>query len=478
MQQKQFIDLVEKILAQKAETPDIELKAAKVGAPDAIYDSLSSFSNTTGGIIIYGINEKDDYNICGVKDPAALEKRIVEQANEMEPTIRPIINIFKYKGKYLLAIEVPELDTFNKPCFYKGKGKFKGSYIRVGEADLPMTEYEIYSYDAFKHKAEDELRTNSRLDINTFNENFLNSFISKATIIKPNLMNLDKLTLSKINGFLDNKEQPTICGIMLFGKYPQLISPNLDIIAVKCSTNEYGIEDSNGVRFIDNKRLDGSIPQMLQAAINFIQSNMKRSTVISKQGKREDVSEYPLKAIREIVLNALIHRDYSIHTENEPIRIIMYNDRIEISNPGGLYGRLTLDELGKTKSDVRNPFIAAALEIMEVTENRYSGIPTIYSEMKTAGLLSPKFENSRGSFKVTLFNEKKNNAIDDDFILKITAFCSVPRSKNVLAKEFGFDEKHPSHFINNYILPLIEKGILAYTLPNKPKSKFQRIVKI
>lgn len=89
-----------------------------------------------------------------------------------------------------------------------------------------------------------------------------------------------------------------------------------------------------------------------------------------------------MKAIREIILNALIHRDYSTHTENEPIRIEIYPDRIEISNPGGLFGRLTVDELGKMKGDVRTPFLAAALEIMDTTENRYSGIPTIYAEMK------------------------------------------------------------------------------------------------
>lgn len=89
---------------------------------------------------------------------------------------------------------------------------------------------------------------------------------------------------------------------------------------------------------------------------------MKVSTVIDKTGHRNDVYEYPVKAVREIILNALIHRDYSIHTENDPIRIEMYPDRMEISNPGGLYGRLSLDNLGKIKADVRNPFMAAALD--------------------------------------------------------------------------------------------------------------------
>ncbi|MBR4628887.1 MAG: hypothetical protein IKO57_00365 [Treponema sp.] len=145
-----------------------------------------------------------------------------------------------------------------------------------------------------------------------------------------------------------------------------------------------------------------------------------------------------------------------------------YPNRLEVSNPGGLYGRLTLDGLGKTKADVRNPFLAAALEILDKTENRYSGIPTIYAEMKKLGLLEPKFENQRGTFKVTLYNQRK---LQNDITEKIIEFCRKPRSKDVLAKEFGFDEKHPAYFINNYIVPLINEEKLKYTIPDKPKSK-------
>lgn len=116
------------------------------------------------------------------------------------------------------------------------------------------------------------------------------------------------------------------------------------------------------------------------------------------------------------------------------------------------------------------------MEVTENTENRYSGIPTIYNEMKNANLMKPKFEDDRGIFKVTLYNTKQNEVINENFISKIMEICKCPRSKEYLAKAFGFDEKHPSYFINNYIKPLIDKGILKYTIPNKPKSKNQRIV--
>ena len=215
---------------------------------------------------------------------------------------------------------------------------------------------------------------------------------------------------------------------------------------------------------------------MLEGTLVFLRKNMKTKIVINSQtGRRENIPEYSMEALREAVANALIHRDYSIHTENEPIRLIIYDDRIEITNPGGLYGRLSINDLGKVHSDIRNPFIASILETLEITENRYSGIPTIYAEMKKAGLIEPKFESDRGKFKVTLYNLKKEDIVNDDFISKIKLYCKIPRTKESLAKHFGYDEKHPAYFINSYVVPLIEKGILAYTIPTKPKSKNQKI---
>ena len=302
--------------------------------------------------------------------------------------------------------------------------------------------------------------------------------MNKLISLKPNLSNVDEQTLLKINGIITKDNYPTICGIMNFAKYPQIFSPNLDIVAVRCSTNEYGVEDENGIRFIDNARIDGSIKEMLKNAISFVLKNTKKATKVNNFGVREDVLEYPIKAIREIILNALIHRDYSIHTENDPIRITIFNDRIEVTNPGGLYGRLTIDDLGKVHSDIRNPFIASILEVLEITENRYSGIPTIYAEMEKAGLMAPKFENERGTFKVTLYNRRKSEVIDDKLVDDIKKFCQTPRTKESLAKNFGYDEKHPAYFMKSYIIPLITQGILAYTIPNKPRSKNQKIYTI
>lgn len=131
-----------------------------------------------------------------------------------------------------------------------------------------------------------------------------------------------------------------------------------------------------GERFIDNMRIEGNLSDMLSLALQFVKRNMTVSTKIDPEtGIRSDIPLYPLTAIREILLNAMIHRDYSIHTQFAPVVLQMYEDRLVLENPGGLYGRMTVDELGEVSTDTRNPFIARIMETLGLVENRFSGIP-------------------------------------------------------------------------------------------------------
>ena len=237
---------------------------------------------------------------------------------------------------------------------------------------------------------------------------------------------------------------------------------------------------SVGERFIDNRRLEGSLTQMLNDALIFIRKNMKIKTIIdSETGIRKDHTEYPVIAIRELVLNALIHRDYSIHTETTPITITMYSDRIEIENPGGLYGRMTLDNLGLVSADTRNPYIAGALEIMGETENRYSGIPTIRSAMKEANLPQPIFESNRGIFKAILYNESieepKATSKTTSITEQVLNFCRTPKSRHELEERFKGDITI-SYLMSKYIKPLIAENKIALTKPETPKVKTKNTI--
>ena len=172
---------------------------------------------------------------------------------------------------------------------------------------------------------------------------------------------------------------------MLFGLYPQAFYPQLCIVATSVPGREMGELDLYGHRFLDSKRIEGTLVDILEGAVAFVRNNMRVSTKIDPEsGERIDCPQYPIVAVREAILNALMHRDYSFHTEGMPIQLILYSDRLEIINPGGLYGRMTVDQLGEVQPDTRNPALVTAMETLGKAENRYSGIPTIRYEIGRA----------------------------------------------------------------------------------------------
>lgn len=475
----ELITLVDRVRKQMCEQQNIELKSAAKGTPQKLYDTLSSFSNQPGGgIIIFGIDEKNDFAINGVYDARQLQTDVTNQALQMEPVVRPVFTVAEIEGKTVVSAEISECDIFEKPCFYRGSGRLRGSYVRVGEADMPMTEYEIYSYEVFKRNIQDELRIVERADMSDFDQNSLSIYFGKLRDMKPNLAKQTNEKILQLQGLIDHGH-PTLAGVMMLGIYPQAYFPQLSVTAMVVDGTELGEMGENGERFIDNQRIEGTLPQMLDGTLAFIRRNTKNATVIDENGNRADRPEYPLIAIREIVLNALIHRDYSIHTENAPIRVILYKDRMEVENPGGIYGRLTIDELGKAAADTRNPFIAGCMEVLQETENRFSGIPTIIAEMKKAGLNPAVFESKRGMFKVTLYNahREKNHSNFENLsepMRKILEYCSQPRSREEIAKLLNIETTY--YAITKYIRPLLEMGKLQLTLPDKPKSKKQKYV--
>ena len=213
---------------------------------------------------------------------------------------------------------------------------------------------------------------------------------------------------------------------------------------------------------------------MLSGALQFVKRNMRTKTIINeKTGQREDRTDYPVTAIREAVINALVHRDYSIHTEGMSIQLIMFQDRLEIRNPGGIYGRMRVDQLGKVQPDTRNPVLASALEVMHITENRYSGIPTIWMEMDRYQLEQPEFVDERGSFIVRLYHKtkEKTEAIHTEEAMDLILFCRTPRTRKEICEYLGLSSV--TYAIQKHVLPLVEAGQLKMSLPDKPKSPRQ-----
>lgn len=473
MQAEELIKLVQNIQSRKSESQTIELKSAAKGCPERLFNTLSSFSNQDdGGIIIFGIDETDNYIIKGVYDPQDLQKRVTEQCKQMEPVVRPLFTLCEIDKFIVVSAEIPGVDISERPVFYKGVGRIKGSYIRVGESDEQMNEYEIYSYEAFRKRIRDDIRIVENSELLFFDETRLNNYLTAVKRERRNLANNvpDKEILNLMG--VTSSGVPTLAGVMTFSRYPQAYFPQLCITAVSLPGTEMGATGIEGERFIDNKRITGAIPEMLEEAVDFVMRNSRTKTIIDDNGKRIDKPEYPIKAVREAILNALVHRDYSIHTENVPIRIEMYRDRMEVINSGGLYGKLTIDALGKVQPETRNACLANILELLNITENRYSGIPTMRAEFSKAGLPMPEFSVKHGEFKVTMKNGYHSESTS--LVDSILDFCSIPRSRTELV---SFTGKSRNYTMGHIINPLLASGKLKMTMPEKPKSSNQQYVR-
>ena len=475
----ELLELLNEIQGKRYETRRLELKAAESGCPKRLYDTLSSFSNQDeGGIIVFGVDEKNEFNECGVYDPQDLQKKINEQCLQMQPAIRPLLTVAEKGGKNFVSAEIPGIDITERPCYYQGKGRLKGSYVRVGDSDEPMTEYEIYSYEAFRKKYQDDIRPVQRASLSVLNRDLIDAYIARLKTNKPHLASLRDEDVCNLMSITRNGEV-TLSSLFLFCNYPQAFFPQLCITAIALPGNEIGELGPSGERFADNQRIEGNIPEMLDQAISFVRRNMRNKTIINPDtGRREDRADYPITAIREAVLNTLVHRDYSIHTEGMPIQIVMYQDRIEIKNPGGIYGRLRVDQLGKMQADTRNPVLATAMEVLGLTENRYSGIPTIRKSMADSGLGEPIFKDERGIFTVILYNESA--PVFDESVLstkeiELLEFLRIPRSRKEIAEHIGVETV--GFAMRKYIDPMIEKHLVRMTIPEKPRSHSQRYVR-
>lgn len=472
---EELLEKLNLIQKMKCESQTLELKSAEKGCPKRLYDSLSSFSNQDeGGVIVFGIDEKQDYKEVGVYDPQDIQKKINEQCLQMEPVVRPLLTVVEKNNRFFVSAEIPGMDLSDRPCHYKGRGRLKGAYTRIGDSDEPMTEYEIYSYEAFRKKYQDDIRIVNRVTLETLNQELLERYLGLLKNGKPNLATLknedicELMSIKRSNGI-------TLSSTLVFSPYPQAYFPQLCITAVVVPGTELGELGEAGERFLDNQRIEGNISDMLNTAIGFVKRNMRTKTIIHPEtGLREDRTDYPITAIREAIINALVHRDYSMHTEGMPIQILMFEDRMEIRNPGGIYGRIRVDQLGKVQPDTRNPVLASTLEVLGITENRYSGIPTIKKEMENYNLLEPEFIDERGGFIVKFYKAAKTvmeGVKDSEETNNLILFCRTPRTRKEICEYLGLSSV--TYAIQTHIMPLVESGKIKLSIPDKPKSSRQ-----
>lgn len=176
----------------------------------------------------------------------------------MEPSVRALFTVCDIDGNTVVSAEIPGVDISERPVFYKGVGRVKGSYVRVGESDEPMSEYEIYSYEAFRKRLRDDIRTVENAKMNMIDEARMETYLSAVRKERKNLAeNVSKDEILELMG-ITSDGVPTLAGLMVFSKYPQGYFPQLCITAVSLPGTEMGAVGDDDERFIDNKRITGA----------------------------------------------------------------------------------------------------------------------------------------------------------------------------------------------------------------------------
>ncbi|NEG54586.1 ATP-binding protein [Bifidobacterium platyrrhinorum] len=408
-------ELIELMRMIGNDTQQCEVKECKRRISSTITDTLSAFSNGSGGWIILGLSEKEGFTPVEGFDARAMQEALSQACEKMTPVVRPVIVTCPFEGANLVFARVDEMLPRDKPCFITERGPYGGSYIRTGDGDRHMTSYEV------DRLTEEHLQPTYDLDIvpgatiDDLDPKLVEGLLARVREQHPHVfsgsedtdvlldlqvMRHDDSDGGRVGGVL----RPTLAGLLALGRYPQKYYPRLGIaIAVFPGVSRDDVFRGDE-RLIASRTVVGSIPVMIDDAVEELMRWIG--------AKKPD---YPPVALREAIANALTHRDYSPDARGTQVRINVFTDRIEITNPGGLYGTVTHDVLanphpvtGAPFVSTRNQFLFTLLESTPypgggfVNPEGGDGYQRIAATLREAGIEPATTRNAINTFTMTL----------------------------------------------------------------------------
>ena len=378
----------------------IEAKQCTNKLDRSVLETICAFSNEPdldGGIILVGVSENHDgdepYSISGISSPDKLQKDLATQcATLFNIAIRPLIEIENIDGKIVMVITIAELDTRHKPLYFKNEGLPRGAWRRVGSTDQRCTEEDLH---IFYHESDDfDKAIAEGSDLEDLDETAIRLYRRLRESANPkaeelNYSDIDLLrALNAISKDKYGQWRLTNTGLLVFGKQLSLRRemPAVRVDYIRVTGNEWLSDPHNRFTSIDMR---GPLLLMLNRAFNAIVDDLPRGfSIQSGELQADRPLSIPEAALREAIVNALIHQNFRIH---QPIQIIRYSNRIEIINPG--FSLKPTETLGEPGSRMRNPNIGAIFHETQLAEAKGTGIGTMRRLMKDAQLLPPTFES-------------------------------------------------------------------------------------
>lgn len=378
---------------------EIEAKTFSEYSRSALGPTLSAFANLPGGgTILLGVGE-DPVSVIGVQHPHELQQALVSQARQGFSTeIAVDTYSITIEGKAVVAANVQETPVNSKPCRWK---ETRSAYLRQYDGDYRMSQQEEQQL-LLRHQRprQDSVAVPGTSVDNLDNElvqRFLRAVRTGSTALSGQP---DAEVLVNLN-ILTEEGETTRAGLYTLGHYPQRQFPGLSITAAVTGTND-------GVRATDRLTIAGPLPQMLTDAVDWVARTTQTRIQFGDDGHGRDVHEFPLIAVRELIANALVHRDLSEPALSKGVEIRLLHDRLIISSPGGLWG-LSVDQLGTRdgKSAVNEHLYTICTFAMDyegrrVIEGLGSGIREVRSALRDADMESVRFQDTGVRFTALL----------------------------------------------------------------------------
>jgi len=370
--------------------------------------TLVAMANTRGGTVLIGVAPRSA-QIQGVQDTAQLVDHIFQAALLADPPlVLPLPMITNVGHAQLLWITIPA----GLPCVYNLEGRYLG---REGSQTNPLPARQLRRLLMERGVLNFEAQMPLHATLDDLDPDKVAAYIRlldlpgdetpEELLLRRGCLRLREDGAHPAQKLDPSKLYPTYAALLLFGKYPQQWLPNASILAARFLGE--GMAD----RFI-KQEMRGTLPDQLHQAEAFLRE--AQHSVVRLVGlTHQETPEYPLEAVRELLVNAVAHRDYNVQGDN--IHVHMFANHLEVHSPGGLPGPMNLDNLLEARFS-RNAVIMQVLADMGFVERLGYGLKRVMEVVRQNNLRLPQFEELAGSFRVTLYaaeaDDLRNGALE------------------------------------------------------------------
>jgi predicted HTH transcriptional regulator len=403
------MDLLE--ILKRPEGKTLEFKR-DLSSPDGALKTIVAFANTAGGTLLIGVEDKSRH-VRGVPEPLDLEERLTNLVSDgIIPRLVPEIDILPWRRTQVLALLIHPSPT--RPHHLSREGPTGGVYVRVGStnrrADAEMVQ-ELRRFARGEGFDEQPLPglDSEALDFPAASESF-------APVRKLARRDLETLRLLTDH---QGRKVPTAGGMILFGKDRERHFPDAWIQAGRFT----GADKS---RIVDRAEIRSLPVRSIDEAIAFVHKHTLHGAEIGPVRRKERWSLPPV-AVREAIINAVAHADYA--QRGAPLRLSIFDDRLEIENPGLLPFGLTIEDLPRGVSKLRNRVIGRVFHALGLIEQWGSGIQRMTAACREAGLGEPVFEELAARFRVTIATARVGRPVLDETDQAIVAALGAGKGR-------------------------------------------------